>query len=302
VSRPRPVRVLFVPSARADGELPVELLRLATAIKLGTPHRVDVHDAEMDGTSLRTAAAVLRPVLAVVEQRAGHPARATQDAVALRHAGASVVAAWGEGPADPGVEFDLRLAPRDVGRLQAIADALGRGTTLLPPPASNSVGEPGLGAVDRKLLDYARYRRLGGWGLDGPASAVLLDPALRDPIRGLLHDLDACAVLGIRWCLLRGPEGAPAPSSELWSALAAALSRSPRRTECLLMADLRGADWRRVIPALAPALHALLPWADDDADDARAMCARLGVGWGPVPLPRLHLPALFHRVLGSLRR
>lgn len=262
MSRQRVLRVLFVRPGDAAGldpclrfdlpreggeELPVGLLRLASAAKFASPHRVMVHDARQ-GTdtdprgSVRAVARVQRPDVAVVWLHPATLGSALEAARAVRHAGCSCV--LGAGPL-------VRLAPQAAARLVELDGLLtcspgalntaldvvargGQADALAEALASG--GGPSV-PLDRKLLDYAAYRGLPAPDVARPvgpgrvgsdkgrfaASTVPLhasDGSLLDPVE-VVEDMRSCVLLGIqRLHLLPDPFGAP-PDAGFWQAVLA---------------------------------------------------------------------------------
>ncbi|MCP4869466.1 MAG: hypothetical protein GY898_12195 [Proteobacteria bacterium] len=272
MTRARVLRTLFVrpsdehaldpvfrfPIAREPrGALPVPLLRLATAALRESKHRVFVHDARMPRTgaesTLRSVAALHKPDVAVVWLHPAALADGLEAARAMRHAGSALVLGagplvdlWPEG-ARRLVELDGLLPSASRGALLAALEVVstsGRAEALreaLAGPARAGGTEP----VERKLLDYAVYRRArrGSWPVQPPRPAsgllrfgppvdkgqgAVSEVPLRDdagdvlPVDAVLADLASCDLLGIPWQDLGGGSG-PSPTQAWWSALLAGL-------------------------------------------------------------------------------
>lgn len=253
MARKRVLRVLFVRSAVTERlpslygfadpvdpgtVLPVALLRLATAVKLGSPHRVFLHDARREPTgnrSVRAAVSVNRADVAIIELQLPLLADGLGAARAAREGGCDLVLAtgplvrrWPEAIAGL-PEFDGLLdpggAPALLGLLEGAstdsldATSLARSLSLpAGPPMADAVG------CDRRLLDYAAYRaphpRWGGsvgrvvdkgrWA----ATPLLIDDetgALREASE-VVGELGECELLGIHRIALRA--GSKAPSIE----------------------------------------------------------------------------------------
>lgn len=274
MSRSRVLRALFVRPADANaldpalrfaipreprGALPVPLLRLATAALRESRHRVFVHDARMPRSgaesTLRSVAALHKPDVAVVWL---HPATLTdglEAARAMRHAGSPLVLGagplvdlWPEGACRL-VELDGLLPSASRGALLAALEVVsvgGKADALreaLGGPVRPGASEP----VDRKLLDYAVYRRAvrGDWPMqpERPSSGFLrfgppVDkgqgavsgvPICDDagevlPVEDVLLDLAACDLLGIPWQDLALSVG-PDPTEGWWEELLAGVRR-----------------------------------------------------------------------------
>jgi len=253
MARKRVLRVLFVRSAttarlpelygfaeRVDPRtvLPVALLRLATAVKLGSPHRVFFHDARREPTgnrSVRVASSVNRADVAVIELQLPLLADGLGAARSAREGGCDLVLAtgplvraWPEAIAGL-PEFDGLLDPGGAPALLCLlehastdcldAAELARSLAIPPaPPPSDAVG------CDRRLLDYASYRaphpRWGeslGRSVDKgrwAATPLLLDDesgVLRAP-SDVRRELEECELLGISRVALR--VGSTAPTIE----------------------------------------------------------------------------------------
>ncbi len=244
MARKRVLRVLFVrpavrralpalfgfPDRRDPADvLPVALLRLATTVKLGSPHRVFVYDARRDragNRSTRAVARVHRADVAVIELQLPLLADGLEAARAAREGHCKLVLATGplveQWPdAVAGMpEFDGLLHPGGAPSLLAVlsraatdelgARTLGDALALAPaPPPDDAQG------CDRRLLDYAAYRaahdamRAGrGHRVDKgreAATPVLLEDEsndLRTP-SDVLAELDECSLLGISKIALR---------------------------------------------------------------------------------------------------
>ena len=210
----RPLSVLFVrpsdegalrpllacgPPRLAPGMLPVELLRLATAVKLGSRHRAFVHDARQHPArdrSCQAAATVLRARVGVVEVHPASIVPALASARALRSAGVDLVLATGplaashrdrlgalpefDGVVHPGAPTALLTALGCVAA-GSPADELAAACLLPPsPPPDDARG------ADRKLLDYARYRQ--AHPTDRPRGGARLDKGRWSATRILLRD------------------------------------------------------------------------------------------------------------------
>jgi hypothetical protein len=265
MSRHRVLRVLFVrpddgqrvsslyafPESPDPAELlPVALLRLATAVKLGSGHRVFVHDARREkvgNRSVRAAAGVNRADVAVIELELGLLPDGLEAARAAREGGCGLVLAtgpavrrWPEAVAGM-PEFDGLLHPGGAPALLALlarravdalsASALAEALEMPPAPPP----QPARG-TDRRLLDYAAYRachparplRVGGRVDKGrwAGTPMLLDDeagALRS-VADVRAELDECALLGVHRIALRPGEARPSLD---W--LAEALSVLPER-------------------------------------------------------------------------
>lgn len=224
--RPPPGRALSVDldvAGLPEGPdvLPLGLVRLASVVKLGSPHRAVVHDA-MGGEAgaahdLRAAARLHRPDVALVWLSAAHLDGALVALRALRAGGCGQL--WVAGPLLSAVPWAAGLLPEVDGALELGAErgllaaldavAAGQATTTV----ARCRGEVGraLPGVDRKLVDYAAYRGVGGspWsGRSRPrparsdkgrwaASAVAAGGG-----RGLeevISDIAECDRLGIPW-------------------------------------------------------------------------------------------------------
>ena len=161
-------------------EIPFGLLRLASAVKFGSVHRVSVHDARQpSATKLRSAATILRPDVAIVWLHPALLAGGLEAARAVRHSGCPLVLGagplvdiWPEGARKiPELDGLLRsddaaalLAALSViassGSAQSLASALSAAT---PPsqkdcPQADTDADPPLDCtLDRKLVDYATY-------------------------------------------------------------------------------------------------------------------------------------------------
>jgi len=221
---------------RDDGlALPGRLLRLATAVKLGTGHRVTVHDARNDpegNRSLRSIVKVIAPDLCVLWL---HPAT-LEDGLeatrAVRQAGGSVIV--GTGPlVDLWPDGACRIPELDgllpgqsaagLGSALAVLAAGGTGQAFIEALSECSGPLRCRDPLERKLLDYAVYSRSADalWPAprpdalgrlrrlalpraaarpQPPASVVLLhdesgQPAATDAV---IADIASCALLGIR--------------------------------------------------------------------------------------------------------
>jgi hypothetical protein len=280
----RHLRVLFVRPADRDGldelvrfavprevagELPVPLLRLASATKLGSPHRVFVHDARQAvggaENSLRSVAALHRPDVSVVWLHPALMADGLEAARAVRHSGSPLVI--GAGPlVDLWPEGARRLPELDgllpgggeaglleaLDRLAAGDDARGLSEALSLPPGPPPDGpEP----VDRKLLDYATYQLVGpDWPPERPgvtrpdkgrwaASRIPLHDAAGRPLGPgeIIDDMARCDLLGIPWQALGPTPGLPPLDLGFWDDLLEVLRLVPG-----------GRDARRLRLALSP--------------------------------------------------
>ena len=245
----------FAIPREAGGELPVPMLRLASATRLGSSHRVFVHDARQAtpgaGSSLRSVAALHRPDVSVVWL---HPALLTdglEAARAVRHSGSPLVI--GAGPlVDLWPEGARRLPELDgllpgggeAGLLEALQrlaeghDARGLAEALALPPAPPPGGpEP----IDRKLLDYAAYPLVEpDWPTERPdrsrpdkgrwaASRIPLHDASGRPLGpgAVIDDLCRCDQLGIPWqALVPGPD-LPPLDLDYWDDLLEVLRLAP---------------------------------------------------------------------------
>jgi len=216
--------------------LPVELLRLATTVKLGSPHRVFVHDARRDKAGNRATRGVVtvhRADIAIVQLELSLLGDGLEVARAARDGGANLVLATGplvrrwpdavagmpefDGVLDPGgapslLEL-LTRASADELDAQGISEVLAQSPS---PPAADARG------VDRRLLDYAAYRCAhrgrpspvgrrvdkGRWA----ASPVLLEDETGHLCSAdvVADDLRECALLGIPHLALRA--GAERPT------------------------------------------------------------------------------------------
>ncbi len=259
---PRHLRVLFVrPADRGGldpvyrfavpretaGELPVPLLRLASAVKLGSPHRVFVHDARRSTgraeSSLRSVAALHRPDVSVVQLHPALLADGLEAARAVRHSGSPLVIGtgplvdlWPDG-ARRLPELDGLLPSRgEAGLLQALARLAGGGDArelgeALARPADTPPGGPE--PTDRKLLDYAAYTAVEpGWPSSRSASArpdKARTAASRVPLHAadgaplgpgaVLDDIVRCDLLGIPWQALVPDPGLPELDLAFWDDL-----------------------------------------------------------------------------------
>jgi len=263
-------RALRFPIPREGGDvLPVRLLRLATAVMRRTRHRAVVHDSRQvrpDGDrTLRSAAALHRPDIVVIDL---HPATLADGLEAARAARLSPeTLVLGTGPlVDLWPDAARRLPELDgllptagrgplIGALSADRPVASAGflSDLSGPPLAFEREDP----VDRKLLDYARYRSTPGptWvppkasrsplDLDKGRGAASGVPLLDDlgatlAVASVLDDVRSCDLLGIPWLDLRA-SSAPAG---WWAELLAELTESatPRRRLRLApgMARVRG--------------------------------------------------------------
>ncbi len=320
MSRKRVLRVLFVrpsdaagldPALRFDipreggAVLPVGLLRLASAAKYASPHRVMVHDARLAAandprSSVRAVARVQRPDVAVVWLHPASLGDALEAARAVRHAGCSCV--LGAGPL-------VRLAPDAAARLveldgllPASPDALnaaldvvaagGRADELAEALATEgAVGVP----LDRKLLDYAAYRGLPAPDIDVPpspgrigsdkgrfaASTVPLHACDGSPLRpaAVLEDARGCVLLGIKRLDLRAdPLGQPQDAAFWQEVLAERIAPTVRVRATIAPAVLRGLalnELARSVDALdLGPVHAGDSEAVDDLRSAAGTCRR----------------------------
>jgi len=156
---------------REDAEtLPLGLLRLASVVKFGSPHQVAVHDARIEpggNRALRSVATIFRPDVAVLWLHPATLGDGLEAARAVRQAGCELVLGtgplvdlWPEG-AGRIPELDGLLPSAGSSTILSALDAVasGRGSQELGGVlASVSEARSDL-PVDRKLLDYARYRR-----------------------------------------------------------------------------------------------------------------------------------------------
>ena len=239
--------VRFAAPREAAGELPVPLLRLASAVKLGSPHRVFVHDARRARagaeSSLRSVAALHRPDVSVVQLHPALLAEELEAARAVRYSGSPLVI--GTGPlVDLWPEGARRLPELDgllpgggeAGLLEALARLAAGGdardlTEALALPAGPPPGGPE--PIDRKLLDYAAYPLVEpGWPADRPAggrpdkgrtatSRVPLHDAGGLPLGpgAILDDILRCDLLGIPWQALTPSPGRPPLDLAFWDDL-----------------------------------------------------------------------------------
>jgi len=248
---------------RDDGfALPGRLLRLATGVKLGTQHRVTVHDARNDpegNRSLRSIVKVIAPDLCVLWL---HPATledGLEAARAVRQAGGSVIVGtgplvdlWPDGACRI-PELDGLLPGQSAAGLGSALAVLASGGTgqafiegLSQQPGSGLCREP----LERKLLDYAVYScsadslwpplrsdavgRLRRLALPKaaarprpPISLVLLHDESSEPVDpdDIIADIASCALLGIRQLdLAAAPEG-PALDAPWFASLFSRLAR-----------------------------------------------------------------------------
>ncbi|MCO4769790.1 MAG: hypothetical protein KDA24_07135 [Deltaproteobacteria bacterium] len=244
MSRKRVLRVLFVrPAAghalqtllgfdeRRDpaSVLPVGLLRLATTAKLGSRHRVFVHDARRDragNRSTRAVASVTKAEITLVEMQLPLLADGLEAARAAREGGSRLVlgtgplvARWPESLAGM-PEFDGLLHPGGAPSLLSLlesaeTDSLDAASLVDALALSPGAPAPEAAGTDRRLLDYAAYRlahdaqRAGrGHRVDKgrhAASPLLLEDeagALRT-VSSVRAELEECALLGIPNLALR---------------------------------------------------------------------------------------------------
>lgn len=290
------------------GELPVGLLALATAVKLGSQHRTFVHDEAHEGSgardAIRAVVSVHKPDVTVCWMHPANLGDGLRAARAARQAGCEVVLAsgplaslmpWAAGHAP---EIDGLLAPDAEGALLAAlelvadrGDLAGLGAALASRP------EHTVEALDRKLLDYARYRRLPGAGWRPPipsvrqdkgrwaATTVLTERAGRalSPAE-IAADVEQCALLGIPWVDVRG-------SFDAGALLDAGLPGSVRVRLQVAPAALR----RLEVPRLAGQGVAALDLGpvvvgDGDAVEAAAVVARMAPGLRLGATPLLGVP------------
>jgi hypothetical protein len=238
------------------------VLRLASAVKFGSTHRVSVHDARHPSpTKLRNVVAIHRPDVAIVWLDPALLAGGLEAARAVRHAGCPLVLGagplvdtWLDGARRiPEIDGLLRsdaagelLASLAViasdGSAESLAKALKGDEERCPSPSPEST-------LDRKLVDYAAYTASPeGWpppqptppsrllGLGGTsdkgrfaASRVVmsdLSGALLTP-QEVLSDMRACTLLGIPWQELCPSSDGPPPDPAWWNALFTLLRSSP---------------------------------------------------------------------------
>jgi hypothetical protein len=273
--RPRTLHVLFVRSGdtgalpryfrlgsspERGSELPFGLLRLASAVKFGSAHRVSVYDARNPSNAkLRTAAAIHRPDVAIVWLDPALLASGLEAARAVRHAGCPLV--LGAGPlVDTWLDGARRIPEIDgLLRSDAAAALVAALATIATEGSAGSLAAALEGhgvhsadlewTLDRKLVDYAAYTASAeGWpppqipppsrvlGIGGTsdkgrfaASRVVmadLGGALLSP-QEVLADMRSCSLLGIPWQELRPSPTGTAPDAAWWSALFALLRSSP---------------------------------------------------------------------------
>ena len=257
MSRTHPLRVLcvrpddaaalpslfgFSISRERGGVLPIALLELATAVLLGSRHRVFVHDARVapgGNRAVRSVAAVHRADVAVIQLHPALLADGLEAARAARQGGCSLV--LGAGPlvalwpaaARGAPELDGLIAPGAGAGLLAALDKASAGapaTEFAEALADASPLHASARGTDRKLLDYAAYRALPG---EAAAPGVRVDKgrraatpvALHEPfgalrsIADLRAELDACGLLGIpRRAFVPAP-GRPLPDAATWLSL-----------------------------------------------------------------------------------
>jgi len=253
------------------GALPVPLLRLATAVLRESRHRVFVHDARMPlvgaASTLRSVAALHRPDVAIVWLHPAVLADGLEAARATRHAGSALVLGagplvdlWPEG-ARRLVELDGLLPSASRGALLAALEVVATGgdaqtlkEALASPPRPGAT-EP----TDRKLLDYALYRRAarGTWpdqpvhapsgGLrfgppvdkgEGATSTILLhdDSGAVLPAAAVLEEVATCDLLGIPWQDLAAAPHLP-PDAAWWRELLTSVRRLDRSRRLRIAVD-----------------------------------------------------------------
>jgi hypothetical protein len=266
VARERPLNVLFVRSgdegalpasfrigrrAERGSELPFGLLRLASAVKFASPHRVSVHDGRAAGsTRLRSAAAIHRPDVAVVWLHPALLAGGLEAARAVRHAGCPLVLgvgplvdAWLDG-ARRIPELDGLLGSRAAAPLLAALEVIaarGSARALAQTLTSEATAHDLDWSLDRKLVDYASYTSSPeGWPppqLPPPstllgigtasdkgrfaASRVVMNAmagALLTP-EEVVGDIGDCDLLGIPWLELRPCAGSQKRDADRWARL-----------------------------------------------------------------------------------
>lgn len=273
--RPRTLHVLFVRSGdtgalppyfrlgscpERGSELPFGVLRLASAVKFGSAHRVSVHDARHPSpTKLRSAAAIHRPDVAIVWLDTALLAGGLEAARAVRHAGCPLV--LGAGPlVDTWLDGARRIPEIDgLLRSDSAAELLAALAVIATEGSADSLaaaleGQEGLSTplewtLDRKLVDYAAYTaNAPGWptpqlpppsrllGLGGTsdkgrfaASRVVMADLGGELItpQQVLEDMRSCDLLGIPWQDLRPSAEGPAPEASWWSDLFALLRSTP---------------------------------------------------------------------------
>jgi len=275
LARKRRLHVLFVrpgeerglpktlglgPPRERGTELPFGLLRLASAAKFKSDHRVSVHDERSSGTTkLRSAASIHRPDVAVVWLHPALLAAGLESARAVRHAGCPLVLGtgpmvdvWASG-ARKLPELDGLLPSNGASQLLAGLEVISRGGSALE--LSRTLGEEGPSphfprCLDRKLVDYAAYgdvssgwpptqlpppSRLLGIGSESDkgrfaASRVTITTLAGDPVapKEALEDIGECELLGIPWQELRPLWGCASHDTQWWRDLFALLQH--RRT------------------------------------------------------------------------
>jgi hypothetical protein len=186
------------PSLEPGSLLPVGLLAVATAVKLASPHRAFVIDERLpvSGPGLRTRLRIVRPACGIVWVEPGTVQDATAAARLLREAGARRVLAAGPLPAlRPTATDDLPEFDGNALGANALAHLIAEARGLPVRLSGGRFPDEGR-SVDRRLLDYARYR-IGD--LPGPGSRVDgRDELLGErPAAEIVDDLRACASLGI---------------------------------------------------------------------------------------------------------
>jgi|GEM_PF-2747902 len=254
------------------GSLPAGILRLASAVKLSTPHRVVVHDARhgVDGNrGLRSVAKLVKPDLSLVWLHPSSLEGGLEASRALRQSEASVLVGtgplidlWPDGACRiPELDGLLpRLNPEGLCLALDVLSRAGSGSDFVAALASQD-GELALpDPLERKLLDYAAYDRSadGMWPplpresgavarlaakgrvhRKAPAvSPVFLQNMQGQPIdpEQLIDDLRSCALLGIDWLDLCSVPGLPGPDTSFFVGLLSALARyraSAARTQHL---------------------------------------------------------------------
>lgn len=270
-------------------EIPFGLLRLASAVKFGSVHRVSLHDARHPSASkLRNAATILRPDVAVVWLHPALLAGGLEAARAVRHAGCPLVLGagplvdvWAQG-ARRIPELDGLLGSDDAAALLAALDVIASSGSAQSLASALSIGDgpqddaaPARSldcTLDRKLVDYAAYTASPcGWpppqlpppsrlmGLGGKsdkgrfaASRVVMSDLFGQPLppEEVLADMNTCTLLGIPWQDLRPSSDSSAPDRLWWTELFAALKARSKIS--------------RVVPSrlriqLSPAISRALP-------------------------------------------
>jgi hypothetical protein len=261
----------FASPRELSDQLPVDLLRLASAVKLCSPHRVFVHDARRGegGRSLRSVATLHDPDVSIVQLHPALLADGLEATRAVRHSGRPLVIGtgplvdlWPEG-ARRIPELDGLLPTTGHGALLDALARLARGAPAreLAEALAGPPGPPPDGPVptERKLLDYAGYRCVPGRWPGTPAHvrrrpdkgrwAATTIPLHDEDGRALgpgevLDEMAACDLIGIRWqALVPGTGRAPLPL-DWWHDL----------LEVLRIAAGRAPASRQVRASMAPAV------------------------------------------------